>query len=151
MERQATRAPLPASQPKKTVAPRPLHPLTRIQQALGNQAVGRLIQAKLNLNQPGDEYEQEADRIADTVMRMPALQSDGHRLAITPLTSSQAQRKCAECEEEEEEGALQRKEKGSAATVLATAPPIVDQALSSPGQPLEGVEIHELRLVLPVK
>jgi hypothetical protein len=66
-------------------------------------------------------------------MRMPAPQSDGHRLAVTPLTSHQAQRQCAECEEEEEGGALQRKEGGSA----ATAPPIVDRALSSPGQPLD--------------
>lgn len=30
-----------------------------------------LIQAKLTINQPGDRYEQEADRVADRVMRMP--------------------------------------------------------------------------------
>ena len=30
-----------------------------------------LIQAKLTINQPNDRYEQEADRIADLVMRMP--------------------------------------------------------------------------------
>jgi hypothetical protein len=30
------------------------------------------IQTKLGINQPGDQYEQEADRIADQVMRMPA-------------------------------------------------------------------------------
>ncbi len=29
------------------------------------------IQAKLQIGQPGDKYEQEADRIADQVMRMP--------------------------------------------------------------------------------
>src|SRR5262245_32817638 len=132
MERQTARASQPAPQPKRSVAPRPAHPLIRLQQGLGNQAVGRLIQAKLNINQPGDEYEQEGDRIADTVMRMPA--PDGHSLAITPLTARQAQRKCAECEEEkEDEGALQRKESGSS----VTAPPIVDQALSSPGRPLD--------------
>jgi hypothetical protein len=108
-----------------------------MQQALGNQAVGRMVQAKLNINQPGDEYEQEADRVADTVMRMPGPRSDGHRLAITPLTSHGAQRKCAECEEEKDEGALQRKESGSAVTAPATAPPIVNKALSSPGQPLD--------------
>lgn len=33
------------------------------------KAVG--IQAKLEINKPGDEYEQEADRVADQVMRMP--------------------------------------------------------------------------------
>ena len=30
-----------------------------------------LIQAKLTVGEPGDKYEQEADRMADTVMRMP--------------------------------------------------------------------------------
>lgn len=30
------------------------------------------LQTKLAVNEPGDKYEQEADRIADTVMRMPA-------------------------------------------------------------------------------
>jgi len=29
------------------------------------------IQAKLAVGQPGDKYEQEADRVADAVMRMP--------------------------------------------------------------------------------
>ncbi len=29
------------------------------------------VQAKLNVSQPGDEYEQEADRVADEVMRIP--------------------------------------------------------------------------------
>jgi hypothetical protein len=108
-----------------------------LQQSFGNQAVGRMVQAKLNINQPGDEYEREADRVADTVMRMPAPQSDGHRLAVTPLTSHQAQRQCAECEEKEEEGALQRKEGGSAATAPSTTPPIVHDVLSSTGRPLD--------------
>lgn len=31
-----------------------------------------LIQPKLTVNQPGDRYEQEADRVAATVMRMSA-------------------------------------------------------------------------------
>ena len=29
------------------------------------------LQTKLTINQPGDRYEQEADRIADQIMRMP--------------------------------------------------------------------------------
>ena len=36
-----------------------------------NRAAANRIQAKLTVNQPGDRYEQEADRIADTVMSMP--------------------------------------------------------------------------------
>src|SRR5438552_13869543 len=44
--------------------------LLHLQRALGNRAVGQLIQAKLTISHPGDPYEQEADRVADTVMRM---------------------------------------------------------------------------------
>lgn len=32
--------------------------------------VGKPLQAKLSISKPGDEYEQEADRIAEQVMRM---------------------------------------------------------------------------------
>lgn len=44
--------------------------------AMGNQALqhllrSRALQAKLTISQPGDPYEQEADRVTDAVMRMP--------------------------------------------------------------------------------
>ena len=47
-----------------------------LQRTIGNQAVQRMIrsgalQAKLRIGQPGDVHEQEADRVADAVMRMP--------------------------------------------------------------------------------
>lgn len=58
--------------------------VVRMQQTVGNRAVGELlgrssssrprIQAKLTVNAPGDEYEREADRVAEQVMRMPAVQ-----------------------------------------------------------------------------
>ncbi|UCH96486.1 MAG: hypothetical protein JSV88_06460 [Candidatus Aminicenantes bacterium] len=43
---------------------------------IGNQALQRMvesgvIQPKLKIGQPNDKYEQEADRVADQVMRMP--------------------------------------------------------------------------------
>jgi hypothetical protein len=38
----------------------------------GNRAVQRLIQAKLQVSQPGDKYEQEADHVAKQVLSMPA-------------------------------------------------------------------------------
>jgi Domain of unknown function (DUF4157) len=51
----------------------PAHPLLRLQSLIGNRAVGRLIQAKLTVNPAGDQYEQEADRVAkQTVQQMPA-------------------------------------------------------------------------------
>jgi len=48
--------------------------LLALQQTHGNRYVQRVvsgIQAKLKVGQPGDIYEQEADRVADAVMRMP--------------------------------------------------------------------------------
>ncbi len=45
--------------------------ITYLQQMIGNMAVGQFIQAKLKIGQPGDKYEQEADRVADQVMEMP--------------------------------------------------------------------------------
>jgi hypothetical protein len=33
--------------------------------------IGLPVQAKLKIGQPNDKYEQEADRVADQVMRMP--------------------------------------------------------------------------------
>ena len=57
--------------PAPSPAPTPEHPLLRLQHSAGNHAVGRLIQAKLKVSRPGDRYEQEADRVAEQVMRMP--------------------------------------------------------------------------------
>jgi hypothetical protein len=48
--------------------------LLALQRTHGNRYVQRVvkgIQAKLKVGQPGDKYEQEADRVADAVMRMP--------------------------------------------------------------------------------
>jgi hypothetical protein len=54
------------------------------------------IQAKLTVGAPDDEYEQEADAVADRVMRMPAADS-----AIDEETQAPAvQRVCDACEDE---------------------------------------------------
>jgi hypothetical protein len=57
-------------------ASRANNPLLAKQRAFGNQAVQRqllagIVQAKLTVGRPNDPYEQEADRVAETVMRMP--------------------------------------------------------------------------------
>src|SRR5205823_2581482 len=49
--------------------------LAQLQSAYGNQSIqrflrGAAVQRKLTINQPRDAFEQEADRVADTVMRM---------------------------------------------------------------------------------
>ena len=51
-----------------TLTPQNIHFFQRI---IGNHVVGNLIQTKLKIGQPGDKYEQEADRVAEQVMRMP--------------------------------------------------------------------------------
>src|ERR1700674_1012909 len=113
----------------------PVHPLAQLQQTIGNQAVQRMlrahvIQTKLTMNQPGDEYEQEADRVADLVTRMELPVAASHS-GDRPRQDLPLQRKCAECEEEEK---IQRKSDDGE---TQAAPPIVDEVLSSAGQPLD--------------
>ena len=55
----------------------------------------RSIQTKLAISRPGDAYEQEADRVADQVMRLP-----DPNLSVSSAPP-QISRKCAECEEED--------------------------------------------------
>jgi outer membrane protein OmpA-like peptidoglycan-associated protein len=84
--------------------------LARLQSAHGNQHLQRLLnrgvlQAKLTVNQPGDVYEQEADRMADAVMRMP---DPAYRQSvnISPAAPGGVQRVCSECERELQRSAL---------------------------------------------
>ena len=59
------------------------------------------IQAKLTINAPGDQYEQEADAMADKIMAgtvQPATQLSRQASVISPL-----QRKCAQCDAEEKD------------------------------------------------
>ncbi|MFC2077581.1 DUF4157 domain-containing protein [Candidatus Bipolaricaulota bacterium] len=82
-------------------APRPKRP-TSIPQSiprLGNQALQRWLlksgtQAKLTVNEPGDRFEREADRIADTVLRMPIEGASTPPIAssISPLVQRQAEK-----------------------------------------------------------
>ena len=46
------------------------HPLLRLQRQIGNHAVTQQIQAKMTVGAANDIHEQEADRVANTVMRM---------------------------------------------------------------------------------
>ena len=64
------------------------------------------FQPKLTVNQPNDVHEQEADRTADHIMRMP-LSSVGSGSFFKPSITA-VQRKCHECEEEDKK--MQRKE-----------------------------------------
>jgi hypothetical protein len=98
--------------------------LLALQQTHGNRYVQRVvmgIQAKLKVGPPGDIYEQEADHMADAVMRMPEpvvqrqseeeeelIQTKPIAEQISPLVQRQVDEE--EEEEEEEEETLQAKE-----------------------------------------
>ncbi len=64
------------------------------------------VQAKLKVGQAGDKYEQEADRVADQVMRMPtprlsSLVDNSSLVKSTIPRSGTVQRVCASCLEEQ--------------------------------------------------
>ena len=93
-----------ADQAGTTTVPRFGHDFSRV--SVHSRGV---IQTKLKINEPGDPYEQEADRVADAVMRMPEpgvqrqaeeekpIHTKAIASTITPLVQRQA-----EPEEEEE-------------------------------------------------
>lgn len=85
-----------------------------------------IIQPKLTINQPNDIYEQEADAMADKVMRMPA-----EKITTFHSDNENIQRKCKECEEE---NGLQRKESNH---IIPAVSPAVNQTLQSNGKPMD--------------
>lgn len=66
------------------------------------------IQCKLVVGSADDPMEEEADRMADTVMRMPDPMAAGADTIQRQVIPSFLQRKCAHCEQEEQQ--VQRKE-----------------------------------------
>jgi hypothetical protein len=81
------------------------------------------IQTKLTINRPGDEYEREADRVAEQVIRSSGL--DLQRQADVEKGTELLQAKPA----------IQRKASGGEHSV--EAPPIVHDVLRSPGRQLD--------------
>lgn len=91
------------------------------------------LQARLTVNQPGDEYEREADRVADEVTR-------GHASGISASSPPAVQRACScggtcdKCKEKDEE---LRRSPEAGAPAPSEAPASVHETLRSPGRPLE--------------
>src|SRR6266478_8324836 len=110
------------------------HPILQLQQSIGNQAVQRLlrsrtVQARLNISQPGDPFEQEADRVAEKVMRMPA-----PAVQRSCASCADGGSPCPECEAENEK-AVQRRVRPSIESVEESVP---EHSLQDPasGRPL---------------
>jgi hypothetical protein len=102
-----------------------------------------MLRPKLKVNTPDDRFEEEADRVADLVLRMPA-PATAARPTLTPGAFG-LRRKCVcgknsiaggECDECARKR-LQRKEAPGISTASPiTAPPSVDRALARRGAPL---------------
>jgi len=118
------------SQMQRTYHSRSVNPsvdrILFLQRTVGNQAVQKLIksgalQGKLRIGQPGDVYEQEADRVADAVMRMP---EPGVQRQVEPE------------EEEEEEEMLQAKSREDATPEVSNDLESKINAIKGGGRPL---------------
>jgi hypothetical protein len=124
-----------------------------MQQTLGNQAVQQRastcpafpsacptggachtcpvrLQAKLAISQPGDVYEQEADRVADTVMQMPA--PTVQRACVSCAAGGPP---CPKCRDEQKRP-VQRKTEQVTDSASTSVPDNFHQGLG-PGQPLD--------------
>src|SRR5688572_3530223 len=92
------------------------------------------LQAKPTVNEPGDHHEQEADRVAERVMRMPdsnlRLQRKCGCGGSTAPSGS-----CAECASDA--GRIQRETTPENNSSGQRAPAIVHDVLRLPGQPLD--------------
>lgn len=81
------------------------------------QCLGKPLQAKLWINEPDDVYEQEADRVAEQVMRMPDAEVTRQRRTVgAPLVQRRAT---------------------TAGAGVTEAPASVRDVLNSPGLPLD--------------
>ena len=89
------------------------------------------IQAKLTVRPPGDAYEQEADRIAEEVMRKPEGQL--HK----PCACGGTCKKCESDYSARSSDELHTKALHPNGTAEQPAPPLVHETLSSPGQALD--------------
>jgi Zn-dependent peptidase ImmA (M78 family) len=89
------------------------------------------IQAKLTIGEPNDKYEQEADRVADEVMRMPE---------PNVQQQQEPEEEEEEAEPEREEEAIQTKLFNNKPTPVTTGLQNRIQSLKGGGQPLPGSE-----------
>ena len=120
--------------------------LQSLQRTHGNAYVQRLvmsreIQTKLTVNQPDDEYEKEADQIADTVAQISDSQvqrqeEEEEEIQTKAVESQLALQRQVDEEEEEEEEEIQTKAVGSQATRISKGLEMRVNAARGGGDPL---------------
>jgi len=105
-----------------------------IQSHIQNKPPKVLVQPKLIINSPGDIYEQEADAMADRVMRMSSYET---AKPVTGLIGKSLQRKCAHCEEEKRRKPVMRKaEAGNSGMPVSSSFAATLNASKGGGSPL---------------
>jgi hypothetical protein len=121
--------------------------LFRLHRTHGNRFVQRMVragvfQAKLRISEPGDQYEQEADRVAERVMRMPARgRPEEEEEAYSHAQGGQVQRACTACEDERkvqrlaaEPGLIQRQAEEEEVSLERLDAPLAVRAKHLPGE-----------------
>lgn len=151
------RQPALASRPGSATTARSMPAARTLHQRLGNrgtqaflaQVAGRSsvpavtapIQARVAISQPGDPYEQEADRVADAVMRMPASPAGVSGIPAVCAAGPALQRSCAACKTENEpevSGQVRAHRKEAAGAVPGVMPAVEANVhiLQGQGSPL---------------
>ncbi|PWT81506.1 MAG: hypothetical protein C5B57_10330 [Blastocatellia bacterium] len=85
--------------------------LLELQRTHGNVSVTRMIQYKLTVSQPGDSYEQEADRVAQKAIQMPESAPSVGRVDREEAPDGAIQRMCSACADEISREAMPAEEK----------------------------------------
>jgi len=108
--------------------------LLDLQRSHGNAFVGRMIQCRLAVSQPGDPYEQEAERVADAAVKMSVGPAPAATLDRQEQEGSAIQRMCSDCHEEVGRQALPIKEedKDKLATVRRQEMPKEEEEIPLP-------------------
>lgn len=122
------------------LAERPAVPTqVALRRRVGNAGWQQVLQAKLTVSHPDDAYEREADRVADTVLRMP-----DPAAGVDGVTPPALQRHCPDCREElqrrapeEDELVAQTQPAHPADTIGRKAPP-QEEELQRSGTAAEG-------------
>lgn len=122
----------------------PVERILFLHRTIGNQAVQKLmksgkLQAKLRIGAPGDIYEQEADRVAEQVMRMPEPEALKNTTVSGQAHGTLIQRRCPKCtdrRQEEDEEVLQPKEVSGSTPEVAPELETDINAVRGSGQPL---------------
>jgi len=132
----------------------PIDQILAFQKSVGNQAVQKLLksgalQAKLKSGKPGDKYGQDADRVADALMRIPdealsrqpLVEEEEEEVQTKPLADQVpplVQRQ-GEVPEEKEEEPVQAKEQLGHTPQVPLQGSASIQSLKGAGQPLSGI------------